>query len=205
MNNDLIYGIGVNDADYAVEICNVKKDSTGVRKKTSLWKCPFHVVWTDMLKRCYSKKYLEKTPSYIGCYVAPEWLIFSNFRKWMEEQDYAGKELDKDILIRNNKVYSSDTCVFISPKLNRFILDCKRSRGEFPLGVCFHKKNLNFVARCRHNGTRIHLGCFNSPLEAHEAWREYKHKVALELANMQTDVRVAEALRIRYAEGTVHE
>lgn len=72
----LIYGIGVNDANYLV----------ASRMDGKVVKCPFYQVWTDMLMRCYSKKYQQRQPTYVGCYVHSEWFAFSNFKAWMEEQ-----------------------------------------------------------------------------------------------------------------------
>lgn len=52
-------------------------------------------VWRSMLSRCYSKKYQEKEPSYIDCSVCEEWLLFSNFKKWFDENYVDGYALDK--------------------------------------------------------------------------------------------------------------
>ena len=70
-------------------------------------------VWHDMLGRCYNKKYQEKKPTYIGCTVCEEWHNFQNFAKWYEENYYEVNNeemaLDKDILIKGNKIYSPQT------------------------------------------------------------------------------------------------
>ena len=41
-------------------------------------------------------------------------------------------------------------------------------------------------------------GVFTDPLVAHEAWRAKKHDLVLQYAEMQSDPRVAEALKLRY-------
>ena len=51
-----------------------------------------------MLQRCYSPKNHAKNPTYIGCYVAKEWLTFSNFKAWMGSQQWQGMELDKGVI-----------------------------------------------------------------------------------------------------------
>ena len=153
-----------------------------------------------MLERCFCRKFKERKPTYIGCYVCDDWLVFSNFRSWMEQQDWQGKHLDKDILVVGNKVYSPDTCVFIDAKVNTFPEDHGSARGDYPLGVCLVKTNGNFRAKCRNPFTKKteHLGYFNCPEKAHLAWKKRKHELACMLADDQPDLRVANALRTRY-------
>ncbi len=100
----LVHGVGVNDANYNVH----GKEG----------RCPFYTKWYDMLKRCYSSRFHKQYPSYIGCSVCPEWCYFSKFRFWMENQKWEGMELDKDILVKGNRVYSPDTCCFIPQAIN---------------------------------------------------------------------------------------
>lgn len=186
----LVRGIGINDADYAVtQVIGGK-----------LVHCPFSTRWTDMLKRCYSSKFQEINQTYKGCYVHKDWLKFSNFKAWMEQQNWEGKQLDKDILIEGNKIYSADTCVFVTREVNSFLLDCGKVRGSFPIGVYFHRGK--YVSRCRDNGTLVHLGRHDTPEKAHAAWYSYKAKLAKQLASEQTDPRVAEALLRRFPETT---
>lgn len=153
-----------------------------------------------MLKRCYSAKLQAKYPSYIGCSVVPEWLSFMAFRAWMIRQNWVGMELDKDLLFPGNKVYSPNTCVFISDALNKFTTDSAAARGEWPLGVDWRKHSGRFRALCSNpfTGKREHLGYFTCSDAAHEAWRKRKHEIALQLAAEQTDPRLAAALTTRY-------
>ena len=154
-----------------------------------------------MLRRCYSSKYQENRPTYAGCAVTPEWHSFSVFRQWMINQDWNGKDLDKDILKPGNKIYGPDTCVFVSARLNGFILDCAAARGKWPIGVRRHDILGKFEARCRNpfTGKRDHIGYFKDAEEAHKAWRKRKHALACDYADQQTDPRIANALRNRYA------
>jgi hypothetical protein len=123
----------------------------------------------------------------------------------MELQCWQGKELDKDLLVKGNKVYSPSTCVLVSPLTNGFTLDCRASKGDWPIGVSFHKQHKRFGSRCQNPFTKRleHLGYFNCPEQAHEAWRKRKHELACQLADLQTDERVAAALRTRYQTTTV--
>lgn len=190
MPNKLVYGVGVNDADYFTQQkINGKK-----------YTCPFYRKWRGMLERCYCPKYQAKYQTYVGCSVADEWLTFSNFKRWMETQDWQGKQLDKDLLISGNKIYSPYTCVFVDRVTNSFTTDCLASRGEWPLGVSFKKSNGKFVAYCCNPFSKKldQLGYFTCQKQAHEAWRKHKHELACQLAGLQTDERVAASLRVRY-------
>ena len=196
----LVFGVGMNDADYAVE----KKETIGYvdgkQKQKLVWKCPYYRAWTHMLERCYSAKYRERKPTYRDCSVVTEWHLFSNFKSWMKKQQWEGKQLDKDLLIEGNKVYSADTCIFVTPMVNTFTIDCGASRGEWMIGVCWHKKVEKFHAGCSNPFTkkREHLGYFAYELEAHQAWLTRKLELAHELAAIQEDPRVAKALIDRY-------
>jgi len=188
--NKLVCGIGINDANYAVHpTVNGKKI-----------KCPFYGAWKDMLSRCYDPKYQARYPSYIGCSVVPEWLSFMTFRAWMVEQDWQGRQLDKDLLIPGNRVYGPSTCVFVSDGLNKFTTDSAAARGEWPIGIYWNKQKGKFLAQCNNpfTGKREYLGLFTCPDEAHEAWRNRKHELALQIAALHADPRIAKALSTRY-------
>lgn len=195
----LVCGVGVNDADYVVVKYGIA-EVNGVRKRRQVWVCPYYRVWANMLKRCYSVKYQEQKPTYAGCTVSEEWLTFRSFKNWMETQDFEGKQLDKDILTKGNKVYSSDTCVFVTQVVNMFTTDRGNDRGKWLLGVSWHKKTEKFLARCNNpfTGKTESLGLFSCEQEAHQVWRKRKQELAHELAAIQTDPRVAKALINRY-------
>lgn len=201
----LVYGVGINDADYVTQKFEHLGYVDGKQKQKLAWKCPYYIRWQSMLKRCYSKKYQEGKPSYIGCTVSEEWLTFSNFKAWMEKQDFEGKHLDKDLLFEGNKVYSADTCVFVSPMVNTFTNDGGAARGEWLIGVCWHKGENKFQSQCNNPFTKKyeHLGLFTCEQQAHEAWLKRKLELAHELAAIQTDPRVAKALVDRYSKPQV--
>jgi hypothetical protein len=193
--NKLVQGVGLNDANYNVTLY---ENVDGKRKM--VWVCPYYARWCHMLKRCYSEKYHEKQPTYIGCSVCEEWLTFSNFKCWMESQSWENKQLDKDLLVVGNKEYGPDTCVFVTSIVNTFLNDSGNARGEFPLGVSSYKGK--FQARCRNpfTGKREYLGLFNDPNQAHLVWKKRKHELACQLADSEyvTDARIAQALCTRF-------
>lgn len=200
MTRRLIYGVGIDDTTYAKQK-RTYSYVNGKKVSSLVWACPYHTAWTGMLKRCYSIKYKSNNPTYLDCTVCEEWLTFSNFKAWMETQNWKGKQLDKDILTLDNKVYNRDTCVFLDKKTNCFMVSCKNKRGEYPIGVYFYKKLGMYSSRCSNPFTNkiCCLGYFNDPIEGHKAWQAKKHEYACQLAELQEDPRVADALRQRYA------
>lgn len=199
-SSKLLYKVGINDADYVVNLWQTVASVNGKQKQILIWRCPFHTVWKDMIKRCYCHKYHANHPSYADCTVCEEWLTFSNFKAWMENQDWEGRQLDKDLLVRGNKVYSPLTCVFLPSQVNVFLIESRAKRGLWPLGVSLHTQNNNFIAHCSSpfSKKKEHLGVFETPQLAHKAWLNRKYELAKQLASVQDDVLIANALLERY-------
>ncbi len=171
-----IYGVGINDAWF--------KTQPTVGGKCVNYQ-PYRY-WKNMLERCYSDKYHARKPTYQECEVCEEWQEFSYFDKWLSPQDYEGLELDKDILVPGNKLYSPDTCILVPRKVNSFITDSSAAIGEHPVGVRYDKLTGNFQAQCNNGtGKKIHLGCFESPKEAHKSYLTFKITYGRELAETQ--------------------
>lgn len=199
MSKKKVFGIGINDADYAVQKFETISYINGKLKQKNIWTCPYYSTWYSMLRRCYSKVLHKNRPSYIGCSTFQEWWIFSKFKAWMETQDWEGKHLDKDILVQGNKVYSPETCVFVDQSVNSFLNDHKAGRGDFPIGVSWHKRDEVFTSQINDGtGKQIHLGNFATPEEAHNAWLVAKREISVKIAAEQKDQRVADALVNRY-------
>ena len=197
----LVFGVGNNNADYVVQIKETIGYEGGKQKQKQVWICPCYRAWKNMLKRCYSAKEQERNPTYKGCSVSDDWLTFSNFKAWMEKQQWEGLHLDKDLLFEGNKLYSPDTCVFVSQMLNKFTTDRGATRGEWLIGVNWDKGTNKFKSQCSNPFTNKneHLGLFTCEQEAHNAWLKRKLELAHELAAIQTDQRVAKALIERYS------
>lgn len=82
-------------------------------------------LWENMKQRCYSDKYHARSPQYKECSICDEWLDDrQSFFDWVDENYYTyGNEqidLDKDILVKGNKVYSPDTCIFAPHSINTY-------------------------------------------------------------------------------------
>lgn len=187
-----IFGVGILDANYKTRIFRCDSGN-----QTLVWKCPFYAKWTDMLMRCYSAKYQGKQPKYKGCYVTDEWLTFSSFRSWMECYDIEDKELDKDLLVDGNKVYSPSTCCLVSGEVNKFLLASTSRKGKYPLGVslCSRNNRIRYLSRASVNKRAKNLGRFTTPMQAHHAWQKKKLELAMELQSRQDDERVRKGLQ----------
>ena len=117
-------------------------------------------------------------------------------KKWCNKQigfrsrDEKGKvfHLDKDILIKGNKIYSEDTCCFVPAEINSLFIKCDRSRGEYPLGVNYHKATRKFVAQISYRKTKTHLGLYDTVEDAFKAYKKSKEKLIKSLADKYMDV-----------------
>lgn len=184
----LIYGIGINDADYKVTIVEEIKSVNGKRRQREVWRCPFYSTWKNILTRCYSKSEHKRLPTYKNCEICNEWKYFSNFRKWMILQNWENKSLDKDLLLDDNKIYSPETCIFLESGLNSFLAKPKETVTY--VGVTYNKRGDNYISRIYYNGKRKYLGTFENPFDAHRFWQKEK----INIFNKYIDMYVNEPL-----------
>lgn len=169
-----VQGIGINDAEYMT--------SPTVNGKKII--CPYYRRWHGMLQRCYSTKLHAKHPTYKHCTVCSEWLTFSAFKIWMIPQHWQGLELDKDIKVKGNKVYSPGTCLFIPQTLNSLLNNCAASKGKHPVGVSLERGM--FRAEIHNNGNSEYLGHFITAAEASQAYQTARANKINQLINNNT-------------------
>lgn len=142
--------------------------------------------WKGMLERSYSEKYHEVRPTYKNVTVCEEWHNFQNFAVWFEENYIEGFELDKDILVKGNKIYSPDTCCFVPAEINLVMAyKCVKDK-KYPVGV--HKeKSGRFLAICTIDGKPCRLGMFDTPEEAFQVYKTEKEKYIKKIADKWKD------------------
>lgn len=139
-------------------------------------------VWRGVLDRCFDVKFQEKEPSYKGCSVCNEWLLYSNFEKWFNQHYVEGFEIDKDLLSnKNKKLYSPETCVFLPREINRFLCKTTNKKDQLPLGV--YVSGGSIIAKHR----KRYLGAFQTIEEANTAYLKAKKEYVIELANKWKD------------------
>ena len=182
-----VFGVGVVGTKHPIRVNDVQTKE--------------YMLWYSMLRRCYSDTSKKKHPAYEGCEVSNKFKSYEYFYEWCHKQIGFGNEgwhLDKDLLVKGNKVYSENTCIFIPHEINSLLTKCTASRGEYLIGVHWSKSNKAFVAQVKKNkGKQEFLGYFNTELEAFNAYKEAKELYIKELANKwkgQIDERAYNAL-----------
>ena len=154
-----------------------------------------YIRWHNMLARCYSEKHHKRFPSYRECKVADEWLNYSNYKKWIDENYYTVDdevmEVDKDILHKGNKLYSPDNCVFVPRSINSLFVSGKASRGDLPIGITRSKNGKEYIVRARSNQAGKHkqriVGHYDNIIDAFEKYKEEKEKLIQETAEQYKD------------------
>lgn len=155
--------------------------------------------WRDMIRRCHSESFQNKNQCYKDASVCEEWYNFQNFGDWYDENYYKidGQKmnLEKDILVKGNKRYSPETCVFVPSCINSVFTKSDKVRGEYMIGVNFHSRDKVFEAGCNdmflNSGTkkpRKHLGRFTSEVDAFLVYKEYKEDYIKRVADFYKDL-----------------
>lgn len=146
--------------------------------------------WGAMLNRSFNNKYKEKHPTYKDATCCDRWLCFANFLEDFEilrqEYNWSNDEklsLDKDILCKNNKIYRVENCILVPDWINSLFIKSDNSRGVYPIGVCYHKQNKKYQAKCSVNGKRVGLGLYNTVEEAFNTYKQAKENEIKRVAN----------------------
>ena len=186
---------------YSPSVCGVGILGTKYPSTVNSRNTKEYALWQRMLKRCYSTTFKKRRPTYEGCEVSDKFKSYEYFYEWCNKQvgfGNEGFELDKDLLIKGNKVYNENTCIFIPSEINTLLTKREASRGEQPIGVYWSKTNKAFRAMVSKNkGKQEHLGYFKTELEAFKAYKKAKESFIKEQANKwkdEIDKRAYEAL-----------
>lgn len=148
--------------------------------------------WKRMLTRCFDKKYKERHPTYKNASCCNEWLLYDNFYEWLHDQENFDKWLDgnlwavdKDILIKGNKIYSPKTCCLVPNNVNSLFIKKDMLRGAFPIGV--YKKGNKYVSHCKNplTGKQEILGEYNTPEQAFQVYKDYKEDIIKQVAQIE--------------------
>ena len=182
-----VYGVGILGNKYQSKV-------SGVLTKE-------YILWKHMLERCYSAALKKKYPTYKDCEVSDNFKSYEYFYEWCNKQIGFGNDgwqLDKDLLVKGNKVYSESTCVFIPAEINQVLIKREALRGEYLIGVYWHNTKKAFVAQVNKNkGKSEYLGLFKTEIEAFNAYKQAKESFIKEQAKKwksQIDPRAYNAL-----------
>lgn len=132
--------------------------------------------WFSLLDRCYNKQ-RKHTHRYKDCIVCEEWFTFSNFYQWFDENYYEvdghKMNLDKDLLFKDNKIYSPETCVFLPHKINCLFNRSQSQRGDLPIGVYYEKGKDRYRCSLMINDKRVKGARYK---DFNKAFLEYKRR-----------------------------
>lgn len=157
-------------------------------------------LWCGIVNRCLNEKQQAYNPTYKVCEVSENFKDYNLFAKWCRVQlgfDREGWQLDKDILVKGNKLYSEDTCCFVPKDINVIFTHKRTDKGIYPTGVSFKPRLNKYVAQISEHKIVKHLGCFLTPEDAFQAYKVSKESYVKTTANRwkdQIDNRVYEAL-----------
>lgn len=176
--SELVHGVGVVDIQ-------ITEDCKGA-----------YETWRHMLRRSYAAEYKNRKASYEKCLVSDEWLTFSEFLKFYQQHNKLGFQLDKDILVEGNKLYSKETCCFVPTTINGIIVNLNGA------GVYFEKSKQKYRATISIKGVKKNLGNYNSFEEASKVYRLAKKNYITETADEyllkgEISDKIANALKSR--------
>lgn len=176
-----VVGVGITGSKY---------QPVSLNHKGEYETCHAYVVWRNLLERCYLEKKQKVQPTYKGCTVSDNFKSYEYFYEWCLKQigyNEKGFELDKDLLVKGNKVYSENTCCFVPKEINTALTKRDGDRGECPIGVYWNKDCEAFVAKISEGGERRYLGLFSSKNDAFNAYKVAKEKYMKKLASKWVD------------------
>lgn len=174
-----VYGIGITGTECPCMDGNVKLKE--------------YRAWVDMLKRCTKGFYRNKNMAYEDCEVGEEFLYYPNYYKWITSQENyevwkntPNFAVDKDIIVKGNKIYAPDKCCLVPNRINNLIKPNKKRRGECVIGV-FKKPNGKFVAQCWDGllQKNIFLGNYENEMDGFIAYKKYKEQLIKETAEIE--------------------
>lgn len=150
-------------------------------------------MWRNIISRCYSDRVKNIQPAYTDVECCDEWLLFENFYDWLHSQPNFDKwndgsrwAIDKDILVKGNKVYSPDVCCLTPQNVNCLFLKREAERGDYPIGVRY-KDGEGFIATCRNPflDKAVELGVYSTPERAFQAYKIYKEDIIKQVAEVE--------------------
>ena len=149
-------------------------------------------VWSDIIQRCYDEKFKNKRLTYKNATCCEEWLLYENFYEWLHSQENFNKwisgelwAIDKDILVKGNKVYSPEACCLVPSNVNVLFTKNNICRGNLPIGVA--KYGERYIALCNNPFTNKQdkLGVYSTPEDAFRVYKKYKENLIKQVAEIE--------------------
>lgn len=144
--------------------------------------------WKRMIERCYDSNCKKRHPTYKEVSCCAEWLCYENFYEWIIKQDnykeWLENErwcLDKDILVKGNKIYSPETCCLVPTYINVLLIHPNKESSSLPIGVYYKKDHDKFGVSCSSKEEKVNE-YFNNPIDAFYAYKRTKEKYIQKMA-----------------------
>ena len=173
-----VYGVGIIG-----DKCLISIDGKHIKEYSA---------WKKILERCYYEKYKEKHTTYKNATCCDEWLLYENFYKWLHEQENFDKwlngdrwNIDKDILIKGNKVYSPTTCCLVPNNVNKLFTKCDVARGNYPIGVSEQDGKLKSCCHNPFTNKMEFLGYHSTEENSFNAYKKYKENIIKQVAKIE--------------------
>lgn len=143
--------------------------------------------WNGMMRRCYDDMFKQRSVAYKECVVSEKWHCFQDFGDWYDENYYEidgeTMNLDKDILVKGNKIYSPDTCIYVPARINSLFVGCESTIGKSSACTYFDEKRNKYIVRSRLE----YIGAYDTKEDAFEAYKRHKELTFRDVANEYKD------------------
>jgi hypothetical protein len=147
---------------------------------------PCYKFWDGIIRRCTGRVSEECSIIYKGVTISERWRRFDHFLDDLKDligfkeciENGVKWDVDKDLLIYGNKLYSKETCCIIPGTINAFFTNNQRRRNTSGyIGVSRVGKTNKWASWIRSEGKNKHLGNYATPSEAYEVYHKEKIKV----------------------------
>lgn len=153
-----------------------------------------YIMWKAILNRCFYKQ-LNNTQCYNNCQICDEWLLYEKFYEWVHMQENFEQlynlgirfDVEKDILIKNNNLYSHETCCLVPHNVNALFVKQQFHRGEYPIGVCYDQEFNKYAAYLCIYGKQRRIGRFDSVESAFNNYKINKEALIKKIAQEEYD------------------
>lgn len=155
--------------------------------------------WSSLLNR--SLYHNTNKSCYDDIILCDEWKVYENFKKWYDEHYYEIEgeevELDKDLLIKGNKIYSPQTCLFVPQYINNILVNKSKQtithrktpknqspidNDILPVGVTWCNDKKKYRASINYHGKVKNLGRYNTIQEAFNTYKQAKEQYIKDVA-----------------------
>ena len=149
--------------------------------------------WKHMLRRCFDSSHKEKHPEYKDVNCCEEWLLYENFYEWLHNQPNFEKwitgirwAIDKDILVKGNKIYSPETCCLVPQNVNSLFTKRTKLRGNLPIGIGFSDNHYRALCKNPFTNKQEKFGYYSTPEDAfYLGYKPYKENIIKQVAQTE--------------------